>query len=99
MNIPQETIDKIQKEARDYALNLSFPIIWSSEKVEGARNDAATDYEKGATEWVGKAQPVIDISGEIIGLLDPTRKYVLIPTETITRLYNALAKYKEVTNG
>jgi hypothetical protein len=50
----------------------------------------------GATEWAGKAKPVIDISQEIVMLFDPTRRHVLIPADMILRLSNALAKYKEV---
>lgn len=91
MTLPKETLEAIRKEAKDYALNLAFPITWSSERVEGARDDAATDYEKAATEWAGKAQ----------GLAE-TLKWIQMhcPIEPIVddAISAALAKYKEVEN-
>jgi hypothetical protein len=100
MTLPQETIDRIEKEAEHHAniewsekakhITLAQSLNWANSKE---------DYQSGATEWAGKVQPVIDIAKEIAMLYDPARGHVLMPTEIINRLRIALAKYKEVTNG
>jgi hypothetical protein len=93
-NLSQETIDKINSEADVYGFVVPYDgssTFYIDDKVKG--------YQAGATEWAGRAQPVIDISQEIVMLFDPTRRHVLVPADVILRLSNALAKYKEVVNG
>jgi hypothetical protein len=57
------------------------------------------DYLEGALHEAGRAQPIVDISQEIVMLFDPTRRHVLVPADVILRLSNAIAKYREVGNG
>jgi hypothetical protein len=92
MTLPQTTLDQINAEAEKYGFVVPYDgsnKFYNDDKVKG--------YQAGATEWAGKAQPVIDIGQGIVMLFDPTRKHVLIPADMILRLSNALAKYKEVT--
>lgn len=99
-NLNKETIEKIKGKAKDYALNLTFPFTWSSERVEGARDDAANDYEAAATEWAGKAQPAIDALDELLKQLPEgnTLNYYFAK-EQVIKAREELAKYKEVENG
>jgi hypothetical protein len=97
-NLNKETIEKIKERAKDYALNLTFPLTWSSERVEGARDDAANDYEAAATEWAGKAQGLADALqkvSNIISWMDREDKYCQALREVVAP---AIAKYKEVSN-
>jgi hypothetical protein len=89
MSIPQETRDKIWQEAKAYAR-------LHRKSISGTY---AQNYVAGATDWAGRAKPVIDISQEIVMLFDPTKRHVLIPADMILRLSKELAKYKEVGNG
>jgi len=94
MTLPQETIDRINNEAEKYGFVVPYDgsnKFYNEDKVKG--------YQAGATEWVGKAKPVVDVSEEIIMLFDPTREHVLIPVDMILRLSTEIAKYKEMANG
>jgi Neuraminidase (sialidase) len=97
MTLPQETIEMIEKEAEVYAETHGDHL--SNIKEYSTHNDIAGGYNAGATEWAGKAHPVIDVAKEIVMLFDPARRHVLIPADMILRLSTALAKYKEVSNG
>jgi hypothetical protein len=85
--LSQETIDRIEADA----------ISWSENQY--GHDDVNKDYLEGALHEAGRAQPVIDLSQEIVMLFDPTRRHVLVPADVILRLSNAIAKYKEVSNG
>jgi hypothetical protein len=89
MTLPKETQQAIANRAAQYA----------DQQHAHKGDDIHIGYLDGATEWAGKAQPVIDISQEIVMLFDPTRRHVLVPADIILRLSAALAKYKEATNG
>jgi len=89
-HLPQETIDKIKAEAERYAELFKHG--------EAYRKPA---YADGATEWAGKANPVIDALEQIQNSPTPyTVNEMEWWIETARNLAaTALAKYKEVTNG
>jgi hypothetical protein len=95
MTLPKE-IQKII-DARELELTEKMPL--TNDHQTGYYQGFSKGYQSGATEWAGKAQPIIDISKEIVILFDPARRHVLIPSDIILRLSTALAKYKEVSNG
>jgi hypothetical protein len=57
MTLPQETKSKIIAEARQYATD--------KEPNDDYVDNALCSYVDGATEWAGKAQPVIDAAEKV----------------------------------
>ncbi len=88
MTLPQEIQKRIDDDALQYAKAIPdcMPHI---------------AYRRGATEWAGKAQPVIDLLDQIGNGPFPINQAELeewlLKTKRDARA--AFAKYKEVTNG
>jgi hypothetical protein len=91
MTLPQETRDRIWQDAKAYAR-------LHRKSISGTY---AQNYVAGATEWAGKAQPVIDALEEIgNGPFPINQKELeewLLKTKRDARA--AIAKYKEVSYG
>ena len=86
MTLPQE----IQKIIDDRELELTEKMPLTNDHQTGYYQGFSKGYQAGATEWTGKAQCLIDALERIVnGDTD-------YPSLTAM---NALAKYKEVTNG
>lgn len=96
MTLPQETISQIEKDAEHYA-NLQWTekakYIWhlQSDKWDSSKED----YNAGATKWAGKAHDLANAI-EIISKAHPSVSGAYAMKEIAL---NALAKYKEVSNG
>lgn len=102
MTLPQELSDKIKADAENYA----GVMVWVNKNPKGEEQlfyeyIAATSHQAGATEWAGRAQPVIDFLEEIgNGPFPINQKELeewLLKTKRDAR--TAIAKYKEVSNG
>jgi hypothetical protein len=97
MTLPKETIDAIQADAK---MRTGFSEDndhkpYDKGMYHGFISGAAIYTDKVATEWAGKAQPVVDALEAFILWQGPTLKNWPVMQEAI----NALAKYKEVGNG
>jgi hypothetical protein len=60
MTLPQETRDRINTEAEKYGFVVPYDgsnKFYNEDKVKG--------YQAGATEWAGRAQPVIDAAEKV----------------------------------
>jgi hypothetical protein len=91
MMLPQETIDKIKADADKYGFVVPYngsKSFYLEDKVKG--------YQAGATEWAGKAKPVVDALDQIKnwsgGTEDAAYRMKVIASD-------ALEKYREVGNG
>jgi hypothetical protein len=87
MTLPQETIDKIKAEAEIYQQHRTVT--------------AKRGYIAGATEWAGKASGLVDALKIIEGIHPGDTNEATLSNIILARTIaaNALAKYKEVTNG
>jgi len=96
MTLPQETIDRIEKEAEHHAnvewsekakhITLAQSINWENSKE---------DYQSGATEWAGKAKDLADAMqkvSNIISWMDGEDKHCQALREVVAP---ALTKYKQ----
>jgi hypothetical protein len=96
--IPKEMQDKIKADAENYA----GVMVWINKHPKGEEQlfyeyISATSHEAGATEWAGKAKPVIDA---LCSLLDwHTKSNASGLGRRMDEAKAALAKYKEVGNG
>lgn len=90
-NLPQETIDKITIEAN--AKYKDHGLIRMVSRREG--------YIDGATEWTAKAQGPISTLELLSVWLNECKKHgkLLDVNKAISVIEDALAKYKEVSNG
>ena len=110
MTLPKKISDKVKAGAENYA----GVMVWINEHQRGEEQlfyeyISATSHEAGATEWAGKAQPVIDMLETTISILSAFIEPALwnqeisneqrILINTRREIETALAKYKEVTNG
>lgn len=96
MTLPQEIKDKVSADAQASAniQYFNYPAdVWSNTEV--AEREHIAGYELGATEWAGKAQVLVDALEAFILWQGPTLKNWPV----MERAQEALAKYKEVTNG
>jgi hypothetical protein len=93
MTLPQETQDIIEKEAEAYGESHGDHIYNIKEYY--THNNVASAYQAGATEWVGKAQPVVDAVQGLIEEVDTEG----LTQDRLEELKTAIAKYKEVVNG
>jgi hypothetical protein len=94
MTLPKETQDKIKFDAENYA----GVMVWINKHPKGEEQlfyeyISATSHEAGATEWAGKAEE------HLIPALEWIKTYGPCDAITVKFIDNALAKYKEVTNG
>lgn len=100
MTLPQETIDKIKAQAKSKSY-AKVKGSFESEYGRGYRSGYETGHEDGATEWAGKAQWLVDALDKIASFEVPKnhaeRKSYIAYTKSVA--FNALAKYKEVSNG
>lgn len=89
-NLSKETIDRIDSEAVKL-----YPIAASHTITDGPR----AGYKKGATEWAGRAQPVVDAVDKLLELL-PSGNLLnyYFAKEQVIKAREELAKYKEVSN-
>lgn len=97
MTLPQTTIDQIKADA-----------VAHVEKTRGMQGRVET-YEAGATEWAGKAQPVVDMLETTISILSAYIEPALFNQEisneqrilinTRNEIERTITKYKKVTNG
>lgn len=96
MTLQQTTIDKINAGADLYGFVVPYDgsnTFYIEDKVKG--------YQAGATEWAGKAQPVIDAAEKVAKIFAHTGDH---QTCAICQLAKALRQWngekeKEVTNG
>ena len=99
MTLPKATTEAIKAEAERYA----GLMIWVNQSIEPDgpmfhEYISVTSYQAGATEWAGRAE------GILIPALELIQKKLTGINDTITNdilaiATNALAKYKEVSNG
>lgn len=92
-NLPQETRAKIISEARKYATE--------KEANNDYVDNALCSYADGATEWAVKAQGPISTLELLSVWLNECKEHckLLDVNKAISAIENALAKYKEVSNG
>jgi hypothetical protein len=92
MTLPQETQTKISTDAQASAniQDFNYPAdVWNNTEV--AEREHIAGYELGATEWAGKAKPVVDA---LQYLYDGYGEDW--PADVKSIVSAALAKYKEV---
>lgn len=88
-NLPQQTRDRIEKQAESYGE--SYHDHMFNVREYSTYNDLLSAYIAGATEWTEKAQGLIDA-------LEWIKRYGPCDEGTLIFIDNALAKYKEVEN-
>jgi hypothetical protein len=95
MTLPKETMEKIRAEAKERC-----PLIILSNKQKSHVDRYRIEYHAGATEWAGKAQPVVDALEALLNIL-PSGSVLdhYFAKEQVIKAREALAKYKEVENG
>ena len=94
MILPNETIEKIKADAERYA----GLMVWVNQSAEPDgpifhEYISAKSYEAGATEWAKRAEE------HLIPALEWIKKYGPCDALTVKFIDNAIAKYKEVSNG
>jgi len=52
--LPAEALDIIIQQSKEYAKKLQWPSTWSTDRRDGAKEDAANDWQAGATEYATK---------------------------------------------
>lgn len=52
--LPAEVVNTIIQQSKEYAKKLQWPSTWSTDRRGGAKEDAANDWQAGATEYATK---------------------------------------------